>query len=304
MFKPVRGRRNMKRIVQAAGLVMLIGVTVLLSTGCDVTLPARAEQTVRDLLVEKHESPDAATLRREVQLLNLLHGLELSEAKMRAVIRNAEEAQRIHEELSENRRKMEAEAVDVLSQFKAALLRNGSISDGLKREWHSLHTSGDALLSNAERDLSRVAGAVEATLAEHQLYALGQYTPCVVPPEGDLRIGQAGGGTAAEAVLVRVRDTPERAFDRQKDRLVSTILRRLGGRLPKGERWNVEAAHTVRSILNQARDLSDVEFELKKEALGQQLVALAELPEPNITTQIKRHLLDPHIIPLLEQRLR
>ncbi|MBE9507653.1 MAG: hypothetical protein IMY86_06340, partial [Chloroflexi bacterium] len=61
----------------------------------------------------------------------------------------------------------------------------------------------------------------------------------------------------------------------------------------------------IEGLVEEARALSDVEFELQKASLVEELLASYEAarPQREPTAMIARHLLDPAIIPLLEEKL-
>ncbi len=130
------------------------------------------------------------------------------------------------------------------------------------------------------------------------------------PAEGIVAVflGQAEDTTAAEGVLARIRAIPTARFERYKEEIARRIIERLKIHLPRGSVLVInEEAETARilSILEEARGLSDVEFELQKTDLVQQVMSAYELPQAPIDTRLKieRHLLDPRIIPLLEEKL-
>jgi len=257
----------MRRFMRIVGMVALLAALVLVSSGCTSSLVAKAAQATHSLLARTDETADVNTLRREVQLLNLLNGLELSQEQMQVVLERAREAEEIRDSLRAEGDQNEADVLRVLRQFKAALMQGENVSDELRREWHALYGENRALMEQYEREMDRLAREIEAHLEEHQRYALERFVPCIVPPEGELRIGQAGGTAGIEAILARVRQIPPPRF------------------------------------IEQARALSDVEFEVQKGDLAQQLKALVEVPAPPLSAKIKAHLLDPHIIPLFEEKL-
>jgi hypothetical protein len=158
-----------------------------------------------------------------------------------------------------------------------------------------------------EAELTRIAGEVEEVLEEHQLYALEQYVPCVIPPEGELRVGQARGTGGGEAVLERLRALPAEQFERHGEEIARRILERVREHMHGAVVILDEGAELERiaGLVEEARALSDVEFELQKEALVEELLAPYEAarPQREPTAMIARHLLDPAIIPLLEEKL-
>jgi hypothetical protein len=95
---------------------------------------------------------------------------------------------------------------------------------------------------------------------------------------------------------------------KDKEEIARKIIERLKSHLPRGSilviNENEKAARVV-SILEEARGLSDVEFEVRKTDLVQQVKSAYELPKAStdISLKIQRHLLDPRIIPLLVEKL-
>jgi len=296
----------MRKILYTGGLVVILAALAVTSSGCVPSLLAKAEQTADRLLSRAGETSDAATLRREVTLLNLLTGLELSDTQMRSLLDKAREAEEIRQELRAEGEESEADVVAVLSEFKEALLGGENVPDATRREWYTLHNKSEALLREYADEMARLAGEVEAALEDHQLYALSKFVPCVVPPQGELRIGQAGGTAAAEAALARVREIPARQFERHKVDLAKRALEKWKLHLPKGYTADEEAEQLIISVMEDARALSDVEFELQKAHLAGRLQEkFAPQPAPvSVDRMIAAHLLDARIIPLIEEMMR
>ena len=256
-------------------------------------------------LASAQAPPETASLYREVQLLNLINGLELTPDQMRFIVEKAQEAQEKREELQADAGA--GEMTGVLEQFKATLMAGENVPPDLVQRFHALkgrfHTAED----DYEAELTRIAGEVEAVLEEHQLYALEQYVPCVIPPEGELRVGQAQGTGGGEAVLEHLRAMPAERFERHSQEIARRVLERIRERLHGAVLILDEEAELERiaGLIEEARALSDVEFELQKEALVEELLAPYEAarPQRDFTAMIARHLLDPAIIPLLEEKL-
>ncbi len=287
----------MRRIEHILFLALVVGVLLLTNSGCASLPIARAE-----------ELADVGNLQREVQLLNLLNGLELSTDQMRFLLGKAQEAQEIREKYKDKADTNVGETVAVLSELRATLMRGENITDSLREQWYSAHSKNLELREEYKAEMTRIAQEVQGILEGHQIYALEHFVPCVIPPQGGARIGQAEDTTAAEGVLARIRAIPTARFERNKEEIVRRIIEYLKSHLPRGFALAIdEEAETVRilSILEEARGLSDVEFELQKTDLVQQVMSAYELPQSPVDTclKIERHLLDPRIIPLLEEKL-
>jgi len=273
--------------------IVWIGFLLLPLLGCQPALSANAQSP-----------PETVDLRRQVQLLNLINGLELTSEQMRFVLEKAQAAQEMREEL-----KAEADAEEltaVLEELREALMQGENISQELKERYWGLHRGSKGLMEEYQEEATRLAQEIEAVLEEHQLYALEQYVPCIIPPEGELRIGQAQ-GAGGGAALERLRAIPDDRFERHKEDIARRVMERLEERV-HGRVLILDEEDELNRILDlmeRARALSDVDFELRREALVEELLEPydAARPEPDVTAIIARHLLDPAIIPLLEEKL-
>jgi outer membrane murein-binding lipoprotein Lpp len=289
--------RTMKKIEHILFLALVVGALLLASSGC-ASLP----------IAKADELTDVGNLRREVQLLNLLNGLELSADQMRFVLEKAQEAQEVREEFKDKADGNIEETTEVLSELRDILMRGENILDSSRERWYSTHSKNLELRSEYEEEMTRIAREVQGILEGHQIYALEYFVPCVIPPQGGARIGQAEDTTAAEGVLARIRAIPTARFERNKEEIARRIMEWLKSHLPRGFALAInEEEETARilAILEEVKGLSDVEFELQKTDLVQQVKSAYKfLQAPvDICLRIERHLLDPKIIPLLEEKL-
>jgi len=195
--------------------------------------------------------------------------------------------------------------VAVLKEMRETLMRGENPSQELKERYHTLHKEEMRLQATYKEEMARLASEVEGVLEPHQLYALESYVPCIIPPEGEPRIGQAQG--AKGAVLERLRAIPNDQFALHKEDIARQALERLKERY-HGVLILDEEKELARilGLIEKVRALSDVEFKLQREALIEELLAPYEAAHPpvELTAMISSHLLDPAIIPLLEEKLR
>jgi len=274
--------------------LLLLVLLLPLASACQSVQPANAQAP-----------PETASLRREVQLLNLINGLELTPEQMRLIVEKAQEAQEMRQELPAGADA--EETTTLLEQFRVALMAGENVPADLAEQWHAVAGHLRAAKDAYETELARIAGEIEEKLEEHQLYGLEQYVPCVVPPEGELRVGQAQGTGGGEAVLERLRALPAEQFERNEEEITRRVLGRIRKHLHGAVLILDEEAELERigDLIEQARTLSDVEFELQKGDLVEELRAPYEAgrPQRDRRAMIARHLLDPAIIPLLEEKL-
>jgi hypothetical protein len=254
--------------------------------------------------VSAQAPPEEVDLQREIQLLNLIDGLELTPDQMRFILEKAREAEDTRENL-----KAEADVAEmktILGEIRDALMAGENVPDELRNSFFVARAENERLVEAYKKEVLRLATEVEGILEGHQLHALERYVPCVIPPEGEPRIGQARDGKGV-ALLERLRAVPLEQFGRHKEKIARRVLRELERRFRRrivilDREREVER---ILDLLERARSLPDVDFELEKEALIQELLAPygAGRRRADVRRVIGRHLLDPGVIPLLEQKL-
>jgi hypothetical protein len=275
-------------------VIVWIGLMLLPSVGCQPA-PVSAQAPPEDEEVDLH---------RQIQLLNLINGLELTPKQMHFILEKAREAQETREALKAEADIAELEAV--LAEIRDTLMEGQNVPDELRDAFFTAKEENKRLIETYRPETVRLAEEVEEILESHQLYALEHYVPCVIPPEGELRIGQARDAKGV-TMLERLRTVPADRFERHKERIARRVLRELEKRSHRRilifDRR--QELHRILDLLEKARSLSDVDFELEKETLIEALLAPYEAHRPrvDVTAVIGRHLLDPAIIPLLEQKL-
>ena len=288
----------MRKIEHVLFLALVFVALLLTNSGC-ASLP---------IIAQAEALANVGELQREVQLLNLLNGLELRASQMRFILEKAQEAEKTREEFKVKAEKNVEETVAVLTELRATLMQGENVADSSRERWFSIHSENQQLREEYEAEMTRIAREVRVVLEGHQIYALEHFVPCVIPPQGEARIGQAEDTTAGEEILARIRAIPDPRFERNKEDIARKIVERLKSRLPRGSVLvinEVEEAARIVSILDEAKGLSDIEFELQKTDLVQQVMSAYELLQTptDISLKIQRHLLDPRIIPLLEEKL-
>jgi hypothetical protein len=272
-------------------LIVCIGL-LLLPLGCQAALPASAQVL-----------PETADLRREIQLLNLINSLELTPEQMQFVLDQARQAQESREALEAQGDVEETRAI--LEEIRDTLMAGESISLELRERFFAAKAENERLVEQYKEMVIGLAQEIEAILEDHQLYALEQYVPCVVPPSGEPRIGQTW-GTGGSAALERLRAIPDDSFDLHKENIARRVMRELEKRF-RGRVLMLDRDRELNRIvelMERVRALFEVEFELQQEALIEELLAPYEEARPSAspTAVIARHLLGPAIIPLLEEK--
>lgn len=167
------------------------------------------------------------------------------------------------------------------------------------------------LVLDAARQAERIRNKTKELLWQkedeiNQTYALDDYKPCIIPPVKQGRIGQADDPSGFAKVLERVYSMPQNSYDLKKDGIAKKTIDRMKAKAPPAFIIEEDKLKTqLLKTMDEARAMSNIDFNLKKEALAQNIKAqlLPKKPPINIGVKIERFLLQPEIISILEQRL-
>ena len=82
------------------------------------------------------EGDHFSKVKKEIQLLNLINGLELNNEQVEFIIQKAKEVAEIREEYNRRRQEKETEFVSVLQDLRENLLQGTVVSSDLKTKVH------------------------------------------------------------------------------------------------------------------------------------------------------------------------
>ena len=239
----------------------------------------------------------------EIRILNLINGLELEKEQAEFIIEKAKVAEGIREEMREEISERHSESLHVFEEMKEVLAEGGEIPESLKRRVRRVQREIKGLKGYYDEELKSLSLEVKDRLRGFQIHAIEKYKPCIIPPKGLLRVGQAESTEGIEKLLARIREAPSRRYENRREVLAENMIEKARKRLPKGFQIDEESERErILSLLEEARNLSDVDFSLRKKALSEKLKSGYYLPKRPVEAWVKieRFLLAPEVIPLLE----
>ena len=308
------------RLSRAGELLLHPGVQAMLDPASR-TRPT-GTQSVQVALADSVEK--LRRLRGDINLLNLINGLNLTSKQISGIVSVVERSQQSQHE----RRPLEVRSARQLSDqirglrmARADLLARGKISDSTRqvlrrasggharrrgRDTHRRRSSGSG---NGEAD------TVHGLLTAAQQQVLADYKPCLIPPKNlknPVRAGQAKDGSRMEGMLTRLRDVPPEMVPFAVDRVLEGEQRHLG-KLTGDERLRRKAQ--LLEVIDAAQQMSDADFELEKDVLASQVEPIEVRAEimAQLTAlggkdpakrKVEQFLLDADIVPILRQRQR
>jgi hypothetical protein len=254
---------------------------------------------------QRREPLLASKLRAEISLLNLINGLELTPPQASLLLAKAEEAKKLEDRWRAESEGRRPEVETVLAEIKAALSQKKELPEELALRFRRLDNELKSARIDVEKSKRELAGEVRDCLASQQLYQLERFVPCIIPPKGELRLGQAGDSSGLARRLERLRNLPDRAYRFRREEICRGVLAGFQNRFPQASLDEEASLSDIGRVLDRCRSLSAAEFELQKNQLAEDLVSLfkPDLKFGDITRKIETFLLSEEAIPLLRERV-
>ena len=258
--------------------------------------------------LSSEEESRIAEVTRQIRLLNLINGLELSTDQMRFIIEKSREAEAARAEIVRRAGDSSSEAeraLKPLARLRQVLLRGENIPKALEAEVHESSLWTKELRHGYDKRIAEMAAEVEGILKPHQIHTLETYVPCLIPPSQGAA-GQAENPKEAINLLTRIREMSASDFKRSKLALATRIWKDLERKLPVRQGFHErDEVCWLESFLGRARELSEVDFALQCRSLVHELKDryYPSKPAVSISARIVRFLLDADMTPLLEQKL-
>jgi len=250
-------------------------------------------------------------LRQDISLLNLVNGLNLSadqRAGLIAILRG-EQAERAQFEAQLEA--VYAEVEEAFAALREALLGGPNVPPQVQRRAVQAEHRLKELQEQWKERRAVWEERVVALLNENQLLLVAEFAPCLVPPKrrDESPVGQIPAekerASQAARLLSRIRALPEEVFAARGEELAERGLRwLLKDRGELNPTYREAVLRNIKEVMEEARRLSEVEFELQKEQLVQRLMPLQRSRSASASSprreKVGRFLLDLRLLPLLE----
>ena len=246
-------------------------------------------------------------IKTQIHILNLLNGLELNRQQMQLILDSAKEAQGGRLESQETILR-KGEVVQVYQEvLRVAKTGSLAIPQDIALRFHKVHQEVDKIRKVEQEKLVSLALKIKNSLSPHQIYVLNDYKPCIIPPLKKGKIGQAGDADGFVKVLEHIHHMPKDQYYLRRDRIAQDAIDKVRAKVPSGFILDEEKLKDqLLKTMDDVRVMSDVDFSIKKEKIAENIKAqlLPEKPPMNIGVKIERFLLQPEIIPILEERIK
>lgn len=253
------------------------------------SLNAKSTERVKDLV-------------KEVKILNLLNGFEISEEQKSTIgkrIREIEKIQDRFEKTIEN----DAEIFEAGLEKTIEILEEGKkLPPSLKKDISTYNKEVKELHREKEEEIINIVKKVEEILQPQQIQLLKDFIPCLIPPPGEARVGQSGSPHGIVKHLEKIRELPENIYSRERENIIEIALKKKKENSPLQEEFDEdEEREMICSILERTRTMGDVDFALKKNELAEEFKGEKKKrdSEKDILHKIRNFLLDPIVLKYL-----
>jgi len=215
----------------------------------------------------------------KVSLLNLINGLNLEPAQLKALLSLALEARSERIKAAAQAEPLIKSVTSSLEDLSKDLIK---VTDGtsdlapptasLKHQLKEMKEALEARMSALEQEARKI-------LSPSQLEVLGTFKPCIVPPR-DFRDPVRVGSTpspAGQGYLKRVRKMNDRQFEKRRDKIIDKYIERIEkrhGRLTDQERQDQREKANL--AMEKARNMTEADFRVSVNEI------LADLLPPQI----------------------
>jgi len=280
--------------------ILIIAIIVSFIVGMFSMTPPPTESA------RNYSESEIRDMMRDIQTLNLINGLNLSQEQMQKLLPIAREVKQRQDKIQATFDRMNNEIYSVLKEMKSQLMSKSDVTEDLKRRYH--RAEGEIKKQRVEYDerCKELSKQISEILNDNQKVVLREYHPCVVPvksianPE---RIGQAGGGEHLQRMMDRVRRIPEDRYPQVKQRILARIKERIKMHV-RDEKERETAVENLSKAMDQVRSLSDEEYEIKKGEIASNIRPERKKPRNVEQKFIDRFLLNPNLASILEHKIR
>jgi len=258
---------------------------------------------------EIRKDPTVENVRQQISAINLVNALYLTPLQTKEYVRVLTDLKDVQAAFQEKYSELSSEMKAEYSKLYDEVRSNKGLSKPVEKSAGDVHKRELDLKDEYAAKLLDIDSKLIDILTENQLCIADEFKPCLVPPKNlrdPSRVGQAKGDTyGAVSVLEQLRKVPPKRYALVREKALGAYLDKYEKKIEvlSDDRREAEYAR-VGKVLDNARALSAVDFELRKESLAREILIEPELKrKKNELSKAGKILLDVRLLPILEQRL-
>lgn len=251
-----------------------------------------------------YQSPKLKSMLADIRVMNLVNSMYLTPEQTKKLIPLIKDAQSDYLSARVKESLIQREAIDnqrkILDTTVFGTKKNVSAENQVviknKRALQTLSKSLD----------DKYLPKLQSILTPNQIVMAANFVPCVVPVQSltnPERIGQADGNSKFEKSLERIRTAAPARIQTMTSRLQTQTAELWAKK--KHPKYEIDAVIAqIPSVIEQARNMDDAQFALKKCELAQIIAVPAKVAQgAGLDKRLTEYLLSPNLAPILESRL-
>jgi hypothetical protein len=253
---------------------------------------------------KKKGGGDFRIIHEDIQIGNLLTGLYLTDEQTARIAPLARRAGELRETFESQKDAYGKKNIAILAAVRDDVLRTGDASPETKKRFHAAKADFDRVEDTFRAEMKKLNRDVQSILTDNQKCIVSDYKPCIIPvksianPE---RIGQSANNDGIIRALSRAREISAEKFPQAKERFLEHLKPKLEKELSDEEIPG--QLKKIDQVVNEARVMSNEEFELKKAALAEKISPTKKENENEaMRRKIDRFLLNPRFIAVTDMR--
>jgi len=251
----------------------------------------------------KGESGD---LQDQIIIYNLVSGLSLDKNQMQFILSEARYIKGIKDNLDKEIKQAQlGQKQDLLLLKEEAKKDIPQVNRDLAKKIHEQSESIKKLHADYIRVIKSSSNNLKKKLTDKQLYVIDNFKPCLVPPKGAARVGQAQNNDNVIRIFEKIRDMPAHRFYMNKEKIANRFADKIILKQPYlDDEEIIQIKKEAFKIVEELRELSYADFVVKKYEKAEELKNLVkEDKKVNLDKKIARFLLHPQTIVVLEDKL-
>jgi len=304
----------------AAARLAAVIIWAALAAGVSAQPPAALPQGQEKEILER-----VRELREDISTINLLNGLNLTREQSAKILELAKQARQAREQIFQTPENLVVlkEAEEAFRALKAEVQKGaparGDVPQRAAQADQRLKERRDQLGQRLNEQYRALEARLNQVLSPEQAQVAQNFSPCLIPPldlRNPVRAGQAAAPQAGVNLMRRVRSFSEAQWQARKNNITQRLVNQQSKHYRLTDPEKAAEKARLLALLERARSMSDMDFEMEKESLAQEMKPrdrLKELREelqarsphqgrPHLS-KVGNFLLAERLIPILEQRL-
>ncbi|MCD6310037.1 MAG: hypothetical protein J7M18_04945 [Candidatus Eremiobacteraeota bacterium] len=240
----------------------------------------------------------------EIKSMNLINSLYLTTDQKSELISIGKEAKHISDEQVKNFDVRRDKFLEILREIKSEIKKNGpNVSRDLAIRFHRLQDEMMTITKENQDRIKILVNRAKNVLTDNQKVLVEEYHPCVIPVK-DLRnperVGQANSSGFVSRLLERARKIPENQYPRFKQTVLDRARKKISIKLYIPEEEREKSIENLGRALDEARRLSPVDFELRKDELAGSFMPHMKKNGNELDRKIEKFLISPGALKVLQ----